>query len=69
MINRPNCSSHNSPLIDFNQTAHVQGRCKCYVILIMATKITRYVHRLMSRHYLEHQDCVIIYGKDICTWE
>jgi len=48
MINRPNCSSHNSPLIGFNQTAHVQGRRKCSVILIMATKITRYVHRFLS---------------------
>ena len=42
MINCPNCYSHNSPLISFNQTAHVQGHGKCSVILIMATKITRY---------------------------
>ena len=42
MINWPNCNSYDLPLIGFNQTAHVQGHCKCFVILIMATKITRY---------------------------
>ena len=48
MINWPNCNSYDLPLIGFNQTAHVQGRCKCFVILLMATKITRYVHRFTS---------------------
>ena len=39
MINWPNCNSYDLPLIGFNQTAHVQGHCKCFVILIMVTKI------------------------------
>ena len=45
MINWPDCNSYDLPLIGFNQTLHVQGRCKRFVILLMATKITRYVHR------------------------
>ena len=68
MINRPNCSSHNSPLIGFNQTPHVQGRCKYSVILIMATKTTRYVHRWsLLQSYIINMHVNATYSVGLCN--